>query len=79
MRPMKRITVLLADDNRFVREQFRQILELMRDTAKASEAVVAEMDSASILETIRVRESTLMTAIDKTLHFRASSCWAINQ
>jgi len=54
-------------------------LELMRDTAKASEAVVAEMDSASILETIRVRESTLMTAIDKTLHFRASSCWAINQ
>jgi len=38
MRPMKRITVLLADDNRFVREQFRQILELEDDLEVVGEA-----------------------------------------
>jgi len=35
---MKRITVLLADDNRFVREQFRQILELEDDLEVVGEA-----------------------------------------
>ena len=35
---MKRITVLLADDNRFVRREFRQLLELEDDLEVVGEA-----------------------------------------
>jgi hypothetical protein len=55
-------------------------LELMPDAAKASEeAVVAEQNSASVLESIRVRESTLTSVMERILEFRPSSHWGINE
>lgn len=49
------------------------------DAAKASAGVVAELDSASILEAIRVRVSTLTPVMEEILHFRPSSHWGINE
>lgn len=49
------------------------------DAAKASAAVVAELDSASILEAIRVRVSALTPVMEEILHFRPSSHWGINE
>jgi len=42
---------------------------------KASVATVAELDSVSILEAIRLRESTLM---ENTFRSRPSSHWGLN-
>ena len=46
-------------------------LELRLDAAKASEA--AELDSASILDEIQVRESTATPIVEKFLQFRTFS------
>ena len=46
-------------------------LELRLDAAKASEA--AEVDSASTLEEIQVRESTLTPIVEKFLRFQPFS------
>ncbi len=54
-------------------------LEFMPDAAKASEAVVAELDLASILEGIQVRASTLTPVLEKILQFRPSSHWGIDE
>jgi hypothetical protein len=54
-------------------------LGLVSDAAKASEAVVAELDSASILAAIQVRASTLTPVTEEILHFRPSSHWGINE
>ena len=54
-------------------------LELMLDAAKASEAVVAGLELASILEAIRVRASTLTPVMEKILQSRPSSHWGINE
>jgi hypothetical protein len=54
-------------------------LELMLDAAKGSEAVVAELDSAFMLEAIPVPESTLTPVMEKILQTRPSSCWGINE
>jgi hypothetical protein len=54
-------------------------LGLVSDAAKASEAVVAELDSASILAAIQVRASTLTPVVKKTFYSRPSSHWGINE
>jgi hypothetical protein len=46
---------------------------------KASLAVLAELETASILEAIRVRESTLTVVMVKILQSRPSSHWGINK
>jgi hypothetical protein len=46
---------------------------------KASLAVLAELESVSILEAIRVRESTLTVFMEKILQSRPSSHWGINE
>ncbi|SPE60413.1 hypothetical protein SBV1_410102 [Verrucomicrobia bacterium] len=47
----------------------------MPDAVTASVATVAELDSVSILEAIRLRESTLM---ENTFRSRPSSHWGLN-
>jgi len=54
-------------------------LELVPEVANAVEALVAEMDSAAILEAIHVRESTLTPVMEKILQIRASSHWGLNE
>jgi hypothetical protein len=54
-------------------------VELMPDGVGASESMVAELNSASILETIKVRESTLTTVMENIHQFRGSSRWGINE
>ena len=54
-------------------------LELMPEVAQAPGAVVAEQDSASILEAIQARESTLTPVMEEILRFRPSSHWGINE
>jgi hypothetical protein len=54
-------------------------LGLVPDAAKVSEAMVADLDSASLLEAIQVRASTLTPVIEEILHFRPSSHWGINE
>jgi hypothetical protein len=54
-------------------------LELRPEAAKAPEAVMAEPTPASILEPIRVRESTLTPVMERILQFRPSSHWGINE
>ena len=54
-------------------------LEFMRDVAKRSGAVAAELESASFLEAIRVRELTLMPVMREHLRFRSVSHWGINE
>ena len=51
----------------------------MPDAVKASLAVLAELESVSILEAIRVRESTLTVFMEKILQSRPSSHWGINE
>jgi hypothetical protein len=54
-------------------------LELTPDVVNAVEALVAEMDSAAILEAIQARESTLTPVMEKILQFRPSSHWGLNE
>jgi hypothetical protein len=54
-------------------------LEPVPDAAKASEAVVAELNSASTLKTIPGRESTLTPVMERILRFRPTSHWGINE
>jgi hypothetical protein len=54
-------------------------LELIPDATEASEAVIADLDSASIFETIRVRELTLTPVMKGILQSSPSSHWGINE
>jgi hypothetical protein len=54
-------------------------LGLAPDIVKPPEAIVARLDSALLLEAIRVRASTLTPVIEEILHFRPSSHWGINE
>jgi hypothetical protein len=54
-------------------------LELQPDVANTVDALVAEMDSAAILEVIQVRASALTPVMEKILQFRPSSHWGINE
>ena len=54
-------------------------VELASDAAKASEAVVASLELASILEAIQARASTLTPVMEKILQSRPSSHWGINE
>jgi len=51
----------------------------MPETAKAIEALVAEFDSAAILEAIQARESTPTPVLEDIQQFRPSSRWGINE
>jgi hypothetical protein len=50
-------------------EKYPVELQLMPDTANASEA--AELDAATSLREIQVRESTITPIVEKFLHFRS--------
>jgi hypothetical protein len=52
---------------------------LVSDAAKGSEALVAELDSASVLQAIQVRISTLTPVLQEILNFRPSSHRGINE
>jgi hypothetical protein len=54
-------------------------VEPVPGAVKAAATVVAELNSASILEAIRVRESTLTVFMEKILQSRPSSHWGINE
>ena len=54
-------------------------LELTPDATKASQAVGADLNSASVAETIRVRELTQTLVMKEILQFRPSSHWGINE
>jgi hypothetical protein len=54
-------------------------LVFMPDASKASEALVAELDSASIVESVQGRELTLTLVLDRIIEFRPSSHWGINE
>ena len=54
-------------------------LELTPDATEPSQAVSAELNPTSILETIRVREITLTPLMKEILQFRPSSHWGINE
>ena len=54
-------------------------LEFMRDVAKRSEPVVAQLESASLLEAIRVRELPLMPVMREHLRPQSYSHWGINE
>jgi hypothetical protein len=54
-------------------------LELVPDAAEAADAVSADLNSASILETIRVRELMRTSVLEDILQSRASSHWGINE
>jgi hypothetical protein len=54
-------------------------LEFMPVGARASEAKVAELESAAFREAIRVRELTLMPVMRENLQSRPSSHWGINE
>jgi hypothetical protein len=54
-------------------------LELLPDATEASEAVSADLNSASIFETIRVRELTLPPVMKEILQSSPSSHWGINE
>jgi hypothetical protein len=54
-------------------------VEPVPDAVKGSVAVLAELNSASILEAIRVRESTLTVVMERILQSRPSSHWGINE
>ena len=54
-------------------------LELIPDATEASEAAIADLNSASILETIRVRELTLTRVMNGILESSPSSHWGINE
>ena len=54
-------------------------LELVPDAAEAADAVSADLNSISILETIRVRELTRTSVLEEILQSRPSSHWGINE
>lgn len=54
-------------------------LEVKPDAAKASEGVMAQPHSASILESIQVGESTLTPVMEGLFQFRPTSHWGINE
>jgi hypothetical protein len=54
-------------------------LELMPDVANVVQALVAEMDSAAILEAIQARASTLTLVMENILQFQPSFHWGINE
>jgi hypothetical protein len=54
-------------------------LELVSDAAKVSEAVLAGLELASILEAIQIRTLTLTPVKEKILYSRPSSHWGINE
>lgn len=54
-------------------------LELAPTVENAVTALVAEIDSAAILEAIQRRESTLTPVMEKILQFRPPSRWGINE
>jgi hypothetical protein len=56
----------------------RAELELVPDEAKASDAVAAELDLASVLEVIEARALTSTPLMEK-IRFRPSSHWGINE
>jgi hypothetical protein len=57
----------------------RAELELTPELVKAVEALVAELDSVAILESIQARESTLTPVLEKLLRFRPPSHFGINE
>ena len=57
----------------------RAELELIPDATEASEAAIADLNSASILETIRVRELTLTPVMKGILQSSPSSHWGSNE
>ena len=57
----------------------RAELELTPDATEASEAVGADLNSASIFETIRVRELALTPGMKENLQSSPSSHWGINE
>ena len=63
--------------NPFIADPAR--LELTPDVANVVEALVAEMDSAAILNAIQARESTLTLVSEEILYYRPSSHWGINE
>lgn len=54
-------------------------LELLPDAVKATEAIMAELDPASMLETNQVSASTLVSVAEEPRRFRPSSRWGINE
>ena len=54
-------------------------LELVPDAAEAAMAVSADLNSTSILESIRVGELTLTPVMKEILHSRPSSHWGIKE
>ena len=54
-------------------------LELIPDAMEASEAAIADLNLASILETIRVRELTITPLMKEILQSSPSSHWGINE
>jgi len=54
-------------------------VEPVPDAVKGSVAVLAKLESVSILEAIRARESTLTVFMEKILQSRPSSHWGINE
>jgi len=57
----------------------RAELELTPDATEASEAVSADLNSASIFETVRVSELTLTPVMKEILQSPPSSHWGINE
>jgi hypothetical protein len=57
----------------------RAELELTPDAMEASEALSADLNSASIFETIRVRELALTPVMKESLQPQPSAHWGINE
>jgi hypothetical protein len=54
-------------------------LEPVLEVAKTAQLLLAELNSATILEAIEARASTLTPVMEKILRFRPSSHWGINE
>jgi hypothetical protein len=54
-------------------------LELTPDSTEASEAASANLNSASVSETIRVRELTQTPVMEENFQSQPSSHWGINE
>jgi hypothetical protein len=54
-------------------------LELMPDVEEAVEALMAELDSATMLSALQARESILTPVMEKILQFRPQSHSGINE
>jgi len=57
----------------------RAELELAPDATEAAEAEAADLNSASIFETIRVRELALTPVMKESLEPQPSAHWGINE